>query len=138
MWQVWLILSAILFVVEIATTGFLIFWFSIGALFAMIVSFFTGDMIVQTTVFIIASVILIFLTRPFADKVTKGMNVKTNAFSLEGKQGKVIEEINSEESKGKVKVGTEVWSAKSKDIIPEGSNVKVLEIEGVKLVVEKC
>jgi membrane protein implicated in regulation of membrane protease activity len=34
MWQIWLIISGICFVIEIATVGFFVFWFGIGALFA--------------------------------------------------------------------------------------------------------
>ena len=53
MWQVWLIIAGLFFVGEIATVGFLIFWFGIGALIAMIVSFFTSNIIIQTTIFVI-------------------------------------------------------------------------------------
>lgn len=35
MWYIWLIASGIFFIVEIATTGFLIFWLAIAALIAM-------------------------------------------------------------------------------------------------------
>ena len=58
MWQFWLILAGIFLVVEIATVGFLVFWFAIGAIIAMIVSFFTGSLAIQTGVFIISSTIL--------------------------------------------------------------------------------
>lgn len=68
MWQVWLIIAGLFFVGEIATVGFLIFWFGIGALIAMIVSFFTSNIIIQTTIFVISSTILIFATKPFVKK----------------------------------------------------------------------
>ena len=58
MWQVWLIIAGLFFVGEIATVGFLIFWFGIGALIAMIVSFFTSNIIIQTTIFVISSTII--------------------------------------------------------------------------------
>ena len=41
MWQVWLLIAGLFFIGEIATVGFLIFWFGVGALIAMIVSLFT-------------------------------------------------------------------------------------------------
>ena len=40
MWPIWLVLAGIFFIVEIATTGFLVFWLGIGSLFAMITKFF--------------------------------------------------------------------------------------------------
>ena len=58
MWQIWLIIAGICLIAEIFTVGFLIFWFSIGALITMVVSFFTSNIIIQTAVFIIASTIL--------------------------------------------------------------------------------
>ena len=50
MWYVWLILAGIFVIGEVLTSGFLIFWFSLGSLIAMIVSFFTDNIIIQTTV----------------------------------------------------------------------------------------
>ena len=81
MWKLWLIIAGLFFVGEIATVGFLIFWFGIGALIAMIVSLFTSNIIIQTTVFVITSTILIFATKPFVKKFANTKNVKTNAFS---------------------------------------------------------
>ena len=70
MWHIWLILAGIFFVIEIATIGFLVFWFGVGALLAMIVSFFTDSLAIQTTVFVLSSTILLFFTRRFANHVS--------------------------------------------------------------------
>ena len=82
MWQFWLIVAGICLVIEIATVGFLVFWFGIGALFAMITSFFTDNLIIQTVVFILSSTVLLFFTRPFVNKFSPKEKVKTNAFSI--------------------------------------------------------
>ncbi len=37
---------------------------------------------------------------------------------------------------GQVKIGSEVWSAKATTNIPEGTEVTVKEIDGVKVIVE--
>lgn len=71
MWQIWLIIAGICLVVEIMTVGFLVFWLAIGALIAMIVSFFIDNIIIQTAVFVIASAILIFATKPFVKKFAR-------------------------------------------------------------------
>ena len=39
MWQYWLIASGAFFIGEILTVGFLLFWFGIACLLAMVVSF---------------------------------------------------------------------------------------------------
>ena len=64
MWYIWLILAGVFLIIEIMTVGFLIFWLSIGSLFAMITSLFTDNIVIQTTVFVISSTILIFVTKP--------------------------------------------------------------------------
>lgn len=137
MWQIWLIIAGVCIIAEYFTVGFLIFWFAIGALIAMIVSFFTTNIIIQTSVFIISSTLLIFATKPFVKKFYKEDTIKTNVFSIIGKIGIVTEEINSIRSKGQIKVEGEVWSATSNTdtIIPKGSEVEILEVKGVKVIV---
>lgn len=137
MWQFWLIVAGICLVIEIATVGFLVFWFGIGALLAMITSFFTDNLIIQTVVFILSSTVLLFFTRPFVNKFSPKEKVKTNAFSIIGKKGIVTQTINPITGEGQVKIGSEVWSAKSSEDakIEKGLEVEVLDIDGVKAIV---
>lgn len=96
MWQMWLIIAGICLILEIMTVGFLIFWFAIGALLAMFVSLFTSNLIIQTSVFVLSSTVLIFATKPFIQKfVDKKEGVKTNVYSSIGKTGLVIKDIDS-------------------------------------------
>ena len=139
MWQFWLIVACIFFIGEIFTAGFLVFWLGIAAMLTMLVSIFTSNLIIQTAVFVIASALLLFLTKPFVDKyITKNdKSVATNAFSLIGKKGIVTKEITTT-SYGQVKVGEEVWTSISEDSTPlsEGTEIEVVKIDGVKLVVK--
>ena len=139
MWYVWLILAGLILIIEAMTAGFLIFWLSIGSLFAMITSFFTDNIFIQTAVFVISSTILIFATKPFVKKFTQFKNpIKTNVYSIIGKTAIVTQEINSIHSTGQIKVDGEVWSAigeNDSSIIPKDSEVKILEVKGVKTVV---
>lgn len=139
MWQFWIIIAGIFFVIEMATVGFLVFWFGIGALITMIVSLFTTNIAIQTAIFVFSSAILLFFTRPFVNKFTKDdVDVQTNAYSIIGKKGIVIKEIDPILGQGQVKVGTEVWSAKTlgDEKIEKGTEVEVTEIDGVKAVVK--
>ncbi len=139
MWQIWLIIAGLFFVAEMITVGFLVFWLGVGALFAMIVSFFTSNLIAQTSVFVISSALLILITKPFVKKFVDVKPTKTNAFSIIGKKALVIKEINNINSTGQIKVNGEVWTAETEDdkVIPEGSEVEILEIKGVKVVVKE-
>lgn len=138
MWQVWLLIAGLFFIGEIATVGFLIFWFGVGALIAMIVSLFTSNIIIQTTIFIISSTILIFATKPFVKKFADVKKTNTNVYSIIGKKALVIKTIDPIHSVGQIKLNGEVWTAESEnnEIIEEGSEVEVLEIKGVKAIVK--
>ena len=137
MWYIWLIAAGIFFIIEIATTGFLIFWLGIGALFAMCASFITDIVFIQTLVFVIASTLFILLTKPLISKyVDKDEMVSTNAYSVLGKRGIVTVPINSLNGTGQVKVNGEIWSAKCEvGDIPVDTEVEILKIDGVKLIV---
>ena len=140
MWYIWLILAGVFLIGEVMTAGFLIFWLSVGSLIAMIVSFFTNSIIIQTSIFVISSVILIFATKPFVKKfVNKNENTeeKTNAFSIIGKKAIVIKDIDSINGVGQIKVDGEVWSAEGVNgsNIEKGTKVEIKEIDGVKAIV---
>ena len=64
--------------------------------------------------------------------------VKTNAYSIEGKVGKVIVDIEPIEGKGQVKINGESWSAKSVDdtYIAKDTEVIIEKIDGVKVLVK--
>ena len=138
MWVFWLIAAGVFFIIEMATIGFLVFWFGIGALLAMATSFITDNILIQALVFIITSTLLLIFTKPLVDKFIKiPKEVKTNAYSIIGKKGIVISKINNIEGVGQIKIDGEVWSAKSAtdEDIPENTEVEIVEIDGVKAVV---
>lgn len=139
MWHVWLIFAGVFFILEMMTAGFFVFWLGIGSLLAMLVSFFTDNIIIQASVFLISSALLIFLTKPFVDKFLKNKKtVPTNAYNIIGKNALVIEEINHLKGTGQIKVNGEIWSAKSLDeeIISKDSTIEIQSIEGVKACVK--
>lgn len=140
MWIFWLIIAGTCFVIEMLTIGFFVFWFGIGALLAMITSFiFPGNIFLQTLVFTVSSIILLILTKPLVEKFTKkDKKLETNAYSIIGKKGVVIQDINPTFGVGQIKVAGEVWSAKTKDglKIEKGSEIEIVSIDGVKAVVE--
>ena len=138
MWQIWLIASGVFFIIEIFTVGFLIFWLGIGALFAMLISFLTNNIIIQTTVFVISSGLLIFATKPLVNKITKKEVIPTNVYSIVGKKGIVIEDIDWSTGTGQIKSEGEIWSAKTNEQIniPKGTEVEIVSIDGVKVIVK--
>ena len=123
MWKFWLIVAGICFVIESFTIGFLVFWFGIGALAALVASLFISNIWIQSLIFIIVSSLLLIFTKPLVKKFVK--------------EGIVVESIDTINGVGKVKVNGELWSATSLENIEKGTKVKVLKVNGVKLEVEK-
>lgn len=140
MWHIWLIIAGVAFVIEIMTVGFLVFWFGIGALIAMIASLiFPDNILLQASIFIVSSTLLVFCTKPLVKRFTKkDSNMVTNAYSIIGKKGIVIQDINPTFGIGQIKVAGEVWSAKTADnsAIEKGTEIEIIEIDGVKAVVK--
>lgn len=139
MWQIWLIIAILFFILEMMGPGFLLFWVGIGALITMLVSLVVDSVVIQIGIFVVSSILLLFCTRPFVKKMTKNDTVVTNSYATIGKKGIVIQEINSIKGIGQVKVDGEVWSAKSSsdEIIAEGELITITDINGVKAIVEK-
>ncbi len=54
-----------------------------------------------------------------------------------GKKGLVIEDIEPHSLKGKVKISQQIWSATADEFIPKGKTVKVVDWEGVHIIVEE-
>ncbi len=139
LWSVWLIASSIMFILEIFTVGFLLFFPAIGAFLAFIFAVFRATSEIQVIVFVVSSLLMIAFIRPIVTKFFKSKDIAMNSRSLIGKNGIVIKTINNLEGKGQVKVAGEIWTAvsESDDEIAEGSTILVQKVEGVKLVVKK-
>ena len=139
MWTFWLIVSGLFFVLEIFTTGFLVFWLGIAGIIAMLVSLITTNLVIQTIVFVITSTLLMIFTRPIVNKflkIDKTEGIPTNVYSVIGKTGIVVEDIESCDIPGKVKISGDFWTAISDTKIYKGTRIKVIEVDGVKLKVE--
>lgn len=137
-WIIWLIVAAFFFILEIATEGFLVFWFGIGAIAAIGTSFLTENISIQIAVFAVVSIILVLSTRKLTDKM-KPKEVPTNVYTILGKKAVVSQAIDNLKGSGQIKIDGDIWSAKSEDDEPieESASVEILNIDGVKAVVKK-
>lgn len=141
LWKIWLVISAFFAVLEVVSTTFFLIWFAIGALAGSIIALLGFGIQLQIGTFLLLSVIMVIFTRPLVNRFVgpKTGEVKTNLEKLEGQTAIVIEEIDSALSKGLVKIGGNIWSAFSLSgkKISQGESVRVIKVEGVKLLVEK-
>ncbi len=135
-WIFWLVLVIVLSFIEIATVSLVSIWFVASGIVAMILSFFIEDTAIITTVFILLGIFLLVLSRPIVNKLRSKDNEKTNLDRIIGESAIVTEDIKKNEV-GEVKVDGKRWSAISKEKCLKGDRVKILKIDGVKLIVEK-
>lgn len=136
----WLVVVAIMLIIEIFTLGLTTIWFSLGALSAAIAAGLGAPLWIQFVLFTCVSVIIMLLIRPFAMKCIDKSRTKTNIEGVVGEQAEVIECIKNQKEQGKVRFRGVEWLARSVDgtDIPVGKMVTVEAVSGVKLIVRNA
>ena len=134
----WFIVAAILMIIEIATLGLTTIWFATGALVAGFLHMAGTGIWVQISAFVLVAMLLLFMTRPLASKYLNSQTKRTNVDSLIGEICLTTAAIDNLKGAGQVVVRGQEWTARSVDgsVIEEGSKVKIIDISGVKLMVE--
>lgn len=137
---VWLVLLLIFAASEAATVGLTSIWFAAGALAALIAALLGGALWIQITLFLAVTLLCLAAVRPLAKKHLNSRVERTNADRAIGQEVQVTEDIDNIHGKGAVVIRGVTWTARSEDgsIIPAGTMVKVLRIEGVKVFVERA
>jgi len=137
---VWLGVIVLSIILEASTVSLVSIWFVPSACIAMILALCDVRLWIQLVVFFITFLLLMIFIKPLFKKCFGLKTVATNADTVIGLDAVVLEPISNLEAKGQVKVRGQVWSARSADdamIYGEGEIVRVLSIEGVKLICEK-
>ncbi len=141
MLYVWIALTVVFILLEAISVQLTSVWFALGSLAALIVTVCGVDSIpIQIAVFAAVSLASLILTRPLVKKLLNKKVQPTNADRSIGQKAIVTEEIVNIEGKGAVKLNGTEWTARSAaadDRIEKGAEVRVLKIEGVKLIVER-
>ena len=137
---VWLGVTIAAIVIEASTLALVAVWFIPSALISLVLSLLRLPLWLQVPVFLALSVAQMIFLKPFMKKVLKIRYSPTNADTVIGKTGTVIEKIDNIAGTGAVKADGKVWTAHSSDnsiTIDEGSLVCAVEIRGVKLICKK-
>ena len=136
----WLVAMVVLLVIEAVVPGLISIWFALGALAALISALFHAPIWLQIVWFVAVSVIALILTRPLVRKYVNGRITPTNADMVIGKDAVVTESIDNLHARGAVLLDGKTWTARTEregETVETGETVRVLRIEGVKLIVEK-
>lgn len=132
----WFIAFLVLLVIELFTVNLVTIWFALGAFAALISSYLTDSFIIQVIVFIVFSCLSLLLTKPLMKRFRGISIIPTNSDRVVGKVGEMTKDVDPD-NYGEVKVLGSIWTACSQDRVKKGEKVKVVGIDGVKLIVEK-
>jgi membrane protein implicated in regulation of membrane protease activity len=124
---IWIIAAAILGIAEIFTLTAALGLLAVAALAAALVAALGGGTPIQFVVFAVFAVAGLALVRPLH---------RFGVAALVGRQARVVQEVTGHA--GRVRIGGEEWSARAYDdslVIPAGTTVDVIEIEGATALV---
>ena len=135
---IWIGVAVFFSIIEAATLGITSIWMALAALCSLILAALGVGLEWQIAAFLILSLVFLAFTRPIAVKYLKIGNVKTNVSAIIGEKGVVIKAVKANEFV-QAKVNGQIWTCKGegKEEIPEGKEVEVIRVEGVKLIVKE-
>lgn len=136
----WLALVIVLLLIEIATVGLTCIWAAGGALIALLLNIMHVPFIWQVVAFFVVTALLLYFTRPFAIKMLNSRTEKTNYESVIGKVVRVEERVDNLSQTGRASVDGQEWTVRSvsdEEIYEVGELVKIVNVEGVKLIVKR-
>ena len=138
-WVVWAVAAAALAAGEAATAALVLGPIALAAAAAAIVAAAGAGAGIQVAAFVAGSVLSLAVLRPLAMRhMRQPQHVRTGTAALIGMRALVLEQVSPDG--GQVKIGGEVWSARSFDddqVIEPGERVEVLKIDGATALVAK-
>lgn len=138
-WVAWLAAAILLAVVEVISVDLIFLMLAGGALAAALAALLGAPVGIQVLVFAVVTVVLLVAVRPWALRTFRHSvpETVTNVAAHVGRTAVVLIDVTSHA--GRVKLAGEVWTARAADpsaVLPVGSSVRVVRIEGATAVVE--
>ena len=136
----WLALTIVFVVCELISIGLTSIWFAVGGIVALIAAALGANIVVQIILFLLVSILLLWATRPWAEKFVNSRVKPTNADRLIGESTRLTERVSNLDHTGKTVIFGKEWTVRTendKEIIENGELVEILRISGVKLIVKK-
>jgi len=139
---VWLAVALIFAVVEVGTAVLFGGFITLGALAAAVAAFIGADLVTQSIVFAIVSMLgLVVARRPLMAylKARHGPETLSGAYAMIGQSAVVVDPITGPQNRGHVRIAGEDWPALSRDGLPveAGVVVRVVEINKATLLIDR-
>jgi membrane protein implicated in regulation of membrane protease activity len=138
-WLLWILAAVVAGALEITLPGFVMLWFSVGALTASLAAALGLGINFQLSLFILVSVALFAASRTLFKKafMRNATQMKTGVEAMLGQEA-VVTEMLVEGHGGTVRINGQLWSARSlAGPVAEGERVIVEQVEGLKLWVRR-
>jgi len=137
MWQVWLIIVIILLISTYRYPGPLIFYFLSASSCILLISFFLNNLLLETTCLLLLTFLIhLIMTHLVPSKTHMSISRSINTDSLINQIGIVTKTNGSMPfESGLVCLNNETWSAISSYKLKVGTHVKVIGVQGVRLLV---
>ena len=135
---IWLGITILAIIVEIATPELVSLWFAIGGIVGIAFSFIPGlPWWGEVIIFAAVSLILLLSLRPVLNKYLKRKTLKTNVDGMIGREIRILTQADFD-NLGTAKIGDVVWNVKSKDesSLLKDEIVRIVEVDGNKLIAE--
>ncbi|CAB1239642.1 NfeD family protein [Clostridium sp. MT-14] len=133
----WIVIGAAALTVDIVTSAFLFIWFTIGAIGAIIAQILNYSFLVQFIVFVVVSTVLMIICYPIVKKNIK-KSVKPTPLREKTYIGKDIVVDEEMVKNNGVKVDGVYWNIKNREyVLKKGDRIKIVGMEGNKLIIKK-
>jgi membrane protein implicated in regulation of membrane protease activity len=136
-WGWWVLGAIVLLGIEALTLDLIFASLALGAVVGAIVAAFGGGVVAQVLAAVIVALLTLFLLRPVGVRILRTEGHQTNVDALIGAHALVMERVDART--GRVKVGGEIWSARTRRPGTEfgaGTDLVVFAIDGATAVVD--
>ena len=134
--EVWIVIALAGILIEMVSTQLIAIWFTVASVISAIMLYCDVATKWQWIQFLVTGIVLALLFHPFAKQILKHVKYTplNTPETIIGKTGKVIESIDNGY---RAKIADDNWKITSDDPLQVGDTVKVKEVRGVTLIVEK-
>ncbi|MDE0573218.1 NfeD family protein [Demequina sp. B12] len=134
----WFVAAIVLGIVEIFTLDLVFAMLAAGALAGGAAALLGAPFWLSMVIACLVAGLMLFTLRPWLLKSIRARSelVETNSAALVGTEARTLDRVS--ENSGRIKLGGEVWSARTRDDaepIDEGQDVTVIDIKGATAIV---
>ena len=136
----WLLLGVFFFLAELLHFGFVLFFFGLGAFIVAVLTWtgVIGSPVSQLVIFVVSSLVLLFLLRNWLAAVFKGKiyGKDKQVDEIIGEKAVVVNDLTPGTLNGKVEYHGTMWEAQSDIFIEKGKTVEITGRDNLTLKVK--